>query len=346
MAARVALHLARASAASLFSFSCIAAFSSCALDGAPTPSADVDWIAIPDEARLEGFAVPVGAVERSAGLTLPAELKSGGAAKELCKLAMQQAVKCEVVLRRFDDANKKFGGKNGQKKIGSQSSGRKRALQALRDGTLAVEAQLPPNAGYPAAVKEYVKEHTRDHIVLDKVFVSNKLKVKAYKDMLDNAPPVSTSHRNPYNPEQRSPVASHVQVFAAHPATGQGRSSDRPPHTHDPHLRRRYSQEQPQPTFDPRLQADFSTPQENFVNPQDTLINHDLYSGYYPAEQSAWQPEASPEPSGQGTDEETMRLLLQHNSHSPYDPDLLVPHPNTYSYPQYPGYNWRSPPAQ
>ncbi|GAA5945373.1 hypothetical protein JCM10213_007592 [Rhodosporidiobolus nylandii] len=314
MAARVALHLARASAASLFSFSCIAAFSSCALDGAPTPSADVDWIAIPDEARLEGFAVPVGAVERSAGLTLPAELKSGGAAKELCK-----AVKCEVVLRRFDDANKKFGGKNGQKKIGSQSSGRKRALQALRDGTLAVEAQLPPNAGYPAAVKEYVKEHTRDHIVLDKVFVSNKLKVKAYKDMLDNAPPVSTSHRNPYNPEQRSPVASHVQVFAA---------------------------EQPQPTFDPRLQADFSTPQENFVNPQDTLINHDLYSGYYPAEQSAWQPEASPEPSGQGTDEETMRLLLQHNSHSPYDPDLLVPHPNTYSYPQYPGYNWRSPPAQ
>ncbi|BGP21065.1 hypothetical protein JCM10213_007583 [Rhodosporidiobolus nylandii] len=71
--------------------------------------------AIPDEARLEGFAVPVEAVERSAGLTLlPAELKSGGAAKELCK-----AVKCEVVVRRFDDANKKFGGKNGQKKIGA-----------------------------------------------------------------------------------------------------------------------------------------------------------------------------------------------------------------------------------
>ncbi|GAA5833575.1 hypothetical protein JCM11251_003530 [Rhodosporidiobolus azoricus] len=69
---------------------------------------------IPDEARLEGFAVPVEAVERSSGLSLlPPELKLGGigGAKELCK-----AIKCEVVVRRFDDAQKKLGGggKGGQ----------------------------------------------------------------------------------------------------------------------------------------------------------------------------------------------------------------------------------------
>ncbi|GAA5886984.1 hypothetical protein JCM6882_009406 [Rhodosporidiobolus microsporus] len=67
--------------------------------------------AIPDEARLEGFVVPVEAVERSSGLSLlPAELKLGGAggAKELCK-----AIKCEVVVRRFDDAQKKLGGGKG-----------------------------------------------------------------------------------------------------------------------------------------------------------------------------------------------------------------------------------------
>ncbi|BGP04079.1 Mitochondrial nuclease [Rhodotorula toruloides] len=58
---------------------------------------------IPDEARLEGFVVPVEAVERSAGLSLlPTELKS---AKELCR-----TIKCEVVVRRFDDAQKKLGG--------------------------------------------------------------------------------------------------------------------------------------------------------------------------------------------------------------------------------------------
>ncbi|GAA5858227.1 hypothetical protein JCM8547_005698 [Rhodosporidiobolus lusitaniae] len=68
--------------------------------------------AIPDEARLEGFVVPVEAVERSAGLSLlPAELKTSGV-KQLC-----QAVKCEVVVRRFDDAQKKLGsgGKGGRK---------------------------------------------------------------------------------------------------------------------------------------------------------------------------------------------------------------------------------------
>ncbi|GAA5977470.1 hypothetical protein JCM11641_000973 [Rhodosporidiobolus odoratus] len=75
--------------------------------------------AIPDEARLEGFVVPVEAVERSAGLSLlPTELKSAGGAKELCK-----AVKCEVIVRRFDDANKKVGGKkqqpDGQRRIGA-----------------------------------------------------------------------------------------------------------------------------------------------------------------------------------------------------------------------------------
>ncbi|GAA6007941.1 ribonuclease [Rhodotorula paludigena] len=60
---------------------------------------------IPDETRLEGFVVPVEAVERAAGLSiLPAELKAGGA-KELCR-----AIKCEVVVRRFDDAQKKLGG--------------------------------------------------------------------------------------------------------------------------------------------------------------------------------------------------------------------------------------------
>ncbi|GAA5937800.1 hypothetical protein JCM1841_004062 [Sporobolomyces salmonicolor] len=59
---------------------------------------------IPDETRLEAFVVPVEAVERSAGLNLlPNELKT--ASKELCK-----AIKCEVVVRRFDDAQKKLGG--------------------------------------------------------------------------------------------------------------------------------------------------------------------------------------------------------------------------------------------
>ncbi|GAA5847556.1 hypothetical protein JCM9279_005293 [Rhodotorula babjevae] len=62
--------------------------------------------AIPDEARLESFSVPVESVERSAGLSLlPQELKSAAGARELCR-----TIKCEVVVRRFDDAQKKLGG--------------------------------------------------------------------------------------------------------------------------------------------------------------------------------------------------------------------------------------------
>lgn len=65
----------------------------------------------------------VEAVERSAGLSLlPTELKS---AKELCRVrevpvilvlsqvltsSPEQTIKCEVVVRRFDDAQKKLGG--------------------------------------------------------------------------------------------------------------------------------------------------------------------------------------------------------------------------------------------
>ncbi|BGP52419.1 nuclease [Rhodotorula kratochvilovae] len=61
---------------------------------------------IADDARLEGFAVPVEAVERAAGLSLlPQELKTASGAKELCR-----TIKCEVVVRRFDDAQKKLGG--------------------------------------------------------------------------------------------------------------------------------------------------------------------------------------------------------------------------------------------
>ncbi|KAG5645046.1 hypothetical protein DXG03_007225 [Asterophora parasitica] len=56
---------------------------------------------IPDEAPLESFAMPVEAVERAAGLTLFSDaLKSG--ASDICK-----TVKCQVVVRRFDDAQKK-----------------------------------------------------------------------------------------------------------------------------------------------------------------------------------------------------------------------------------------------
>ncbi|GAA6009408.1 hypothetical protein JCM10207_003770 [Rhodosporidiobolus poonsookiae] len=76
--------------------------------------------AIPDSARLESFAVPVESVERAAGLSLlPAELKPSprgdGGAKELCR-----AIKCEVIVRRFDDAQKKLTGPGaGQKRIGA-----------------------------------------------------------------------------------------------------------------------------------------------------------------------------------------------------------------------------------
>ncbi|KAM0747257.1 hypothetical protein T439DRAFT_383400 [Meredithblackwellia eburnea MCA 4105] len=62
---------------------------------------------IPDETDLRSFVVPVEAVESSAGLTLlPERLKK--MARPLC-----QTVECKVIVRRFDDANKKFGGGGG-----------------------------------------------------------------------------------------------------------------------------------------------------------------------------------------------------------------------------------------
>ncbi|OBZ75205.1 Nuclease 1, mitochondrial [Grifola frondosa] len=56
---------------------------------------------IPDEAKLENFVVPVEAVERAAGLTLFSDaIKSSS--KHICK-----TTKCEVIVRRFDDAQKR-----------------------------------------------------------------------------------------------------------------------------------------------------------------------------------------------------------------------------------------------
>ncbi|KAJ8519877.1 hypothetical protein ONZ45_g3236 [Pleurotus djamor] len=55
---------------------------------------------IPDEAPLESFVMDIGQVEKFAGLTfLSEELKS--ASKHICK-----STKCEVIVRRFDDAKK------------------------------------------------------------------------------------------------------------------------------------------------------------------------------------------------------------------------------------------------
>lgn len=53
----------------------------------------------------------VEAVERAAGLTLfSPQIKS--TAKELCR-----ETRCQVIVRRFDDANKKQQGKGGQQRI-------------------------------------------------------------------------------------------------------------------------------------------------------------------------------------------------------------------------------------
>ncbi|SCZ96017.1 BZ3500_MvSof-1268-A1-R1_Chr8-1g09948 [Microbotryum saponariae] len=97
---------------------------SMALTTSPDRLAEKEWAigafvlpneVIPDEARLETFIVPdpmilewlcspVDAVESSSGLTLiPDELKR--LASPLCS-----TVKCEVIVRRFDDAQKKLGG--------------------------------------------------------------------------------------------------------------------------------------------------------------------------------------------------------------------------------------------
>lgn len=56
---------------------------------------------IPDDARLENFIVPVEAVERAAGLTLFSDAVKGSS-KHICK-----STKCEVIVRRFDDAQKR-----------------------------------------------------------------------------------------------------------------------------------------------------------------------------------------------------------------------------------------------
>ena len=86
---------------------------------------------IPDETPLQTFGVPgqatsdvssseadslsctVEAVERAAGLTLFDELTKAKS-KELC-----QIVQCEVIVRRFDDAQKKLGGGSGRGSFGT-----------------------------------------------------------------------------------------------------------------------------------------------------------------------------------------------------------------------------------
>ncbi|TFY70530.1 hypothetical protein EVG20_g2482 [Dentipellis fragilis] len=56
---------------------------------------------IPDEAPLESFVVPIDTVERAAGFTLISDAIKAKS-KHICKTA-----KCEVIVRRFDDAQKK-----------------------------------------------------------------------------------------------------------------------------------------------------------------------------------------------------------------------------------------------
>ncbi|KAF5330525.1 hypothetical protein D9619_005686 [Psilocybe cf. subviscida] len=56
---------------------------------------------IPDTAPLESFIMPVDAVERAAGLSLFSDAVKASS-KHICK-----STKCEVVVRRFDDAQKK-----------------------------------------------------------------------------------------------------------------------------------------------------------------------------------------------------------------------------------------------
>lgn len=56
---------------------------------------------IPDEAKLENFVMPIEAVERAAGLTLFSDAIKQNS-KHICK-----TTKCEVIVRRFDDAQKR-----------------------------------------------------------------------------------------------------------------------------------------------------------------------------------------------------------------------------------------------
>ncbi|OCH95295.1 DNA/RNA non-specific endonuclease [Obba rivulosa] len=60
---------------------------------------------IPDEAKLESFAVPIEAVERASGLTLFSDTVKMSS-KHICK-----STKCEVIVRRFDDAQKQSTGR-------------------------------------------------------------------------------------------------------------------------------------------------------------------------------------------------------------------------------------------
>jgi len=56
---------------------------------------------IPDEASFETFVTPIEAVERAAGLTLFSDAVKAQS-KHICK-----TTKCEVIVRRFDDAQKR-----------------------------------------------------------------------------------------------------------------------------------------------------------------------------------------------------------------------------------------------
>ncbi|KAH9966494.1 DNA/RNA non-specific endonuclease [Russula dissimulans] len=56
---------------------------------------------ISNETPLESFVVPVDTVERAAGLSLFSDAIKGGS-KHICK-----TTKCEVIVRRFDDAQKR-----------------------------------------------------------------------------------------------------------------------------------------------------------------------------------------------------------------------------------------------
>lgn len=56
---------------------------------------------IPDETSMETFVTPIDAVERAAGLTLFSDAIKGGS-KHICR-----TTKCEVIVRRFDDVQKR-----------------------------------------------------------------------------------------------------------------------------------------------------------------------------------------------------------------------------------------------
>lgn len=58
---------------------------------------------IADDAPLQGFVVPVEAVEKAAGLEIFSDAVKRGS-KHIC-----QTTKCEVIIKRFDDAQKQVG---------------------------------------------------------------------------------------------------------------------------------------------------------------------------------------------------------------------------------------------